>query len=84
MVIDFSFRRWELLKYVNLGKIDYYVRKGILNPKEKITIKHLQDAGIVKKVEWGVKVLGLGAEKIDYPINLEVTDASKAAIEKIQ
>jgi len=36
------------------------VKKGILNAKEPITIKHLADCGLAKKVRYGVKVLGRG------------------------
>lgn len=42
---------------MNLEKIDYYIRRGVLDPKKTITIKALVDAGIVKKVKFGVKIL---------------------------
>jgi ribosomal protein L15 len=44
----------------------------------------LVQAGIVKNVKYGVKVLGKGSEKIDYPVKLEVSDASKTVIKKLQ
>ena len=53
------------------------MKRGIINPAEAITIKVLNDVGIAKKIKSGVKVLGKGAEKLDYPIFLEVSDASK-------
>ena len=46
------------MNYVNLSTIDYYVKLGVINPNEKITIKTLVDCGITKKVEFGVKILG--------------------------
>jgi len=46
------------LDYVNLEKIDYFVKLGVLNPNETITIKTLVDLGLVKKVKFGVKILG--------------------------
>ena len=39
---------------------------------------------IVKKVEFGVKILGKGADRINYPLHFEVTDASKTAIDYIK
>lgn len=44
----------------------------------------LKDVGLTKKIKWGVKVLGKGIEEFNYPINLEVTDASANVIKKIQ
>lgn len=38
----------------------------------------------MKKVKYGVKVLGKGMEKIDYPLHLEVTDASSTVIKGIE
>lgn len=38
----------------------------------------------MKNVKYGVKILGKGLEKIDYPLNLEVSDASKMVIQKIK
>jgi len=78
------------LDYVNLETIDYYVKLQVLNPDESISIKSLVDAGIVKKVNFGVKILAKvhnnwsqGADRITYPLKLEVTDASKTAIRQI-
>ena len=42
---------------MNLDKIDYYVKLGVINPQEKITRKTLVDAGLVKKVKFGGKIL---------------------------
>ena len=50
-------RPQEILDYVNLQTIDYYVKLGILDPAETITVKTLVDAGIVKKCRFGVKIL---------------------------
>jgi hypothetical protein len=45
------------LTYLNLEKIDYYVKLGVLNPAERITIKTLVDLGVVRDVQFGVKIL---------------------------
>ena len=47
-------------------------------------MKKLHDVGLVKKVRSGVKILGKGLERIDYAIHVEVTDASKNVIKRIQ
>ena len=41
------------------------------------------DCGIIKNVKFGVKILARGADRITYPLNFEVTDASKTAIHYI-
>lgn len=74
----------EIYNTVNLADVDYFVKKGILNPNEFITIKHLNDCGLVKKVKYGVKVLGKGIDRINYPIKIEVTDASAPVIKRIE
>lgn len=74
----------QILDTVNLSQIDYFVKKGILNSSSPITIKHLVDCGLVKKVKYGVKVLGKGFENIDYPLHLEVSDASANVIKLIE
>ena len=53
----------------NLEKINYFVKLGRLDANKTITIKNLVDAGVVKKVRFGVKLLGKGSQKIDYPLN---------------
>ena len=50
-------------------------------------MKHLHDSGCNSKIEYGVKVLSTGADKLKalgIPITLEVSDASKLAIEAIK
>lgn len=43
----------------------------------------MSDCGLIKKVRFGVKILGKGIERINYPLHLEVTDASKNVIKQI-
>lgn len=78
------FNKYEDLEQINLDKIAYHIQKGDLNPHETITIKHLFDAGVVKKIEYGVKVLGRGhlkllglSQAMGVPISLEVSDATQ-------
>ena len=71
---------------VAIDKIIYMVRKKKLDPTQPITIKHMYDCGIFKRIEYGVKVLARGVHKLDtlkHPLHLEVNDASQAAIDGV-
>ena len=61
---------------INVG--DLTVFKG----KEKVSIDDILQAGCVKKMQDGVKLLSGG--EIDFPIKIAVHRASQKAIEKIQ
>ena len=52
------FKSGKALETVNLGKIAYFLKRGWIDPSEKITIKLLIDRGLVSKCKNGVKVLG--------------------------
>ncbi|KAK9233257.1 hypothetical protein WN943_023506 [Citrus x changshan-huyou] len=70
---------------VGLGKIAYLINAGKIDSHELITMKTLKDAGAIgKQIEDGVRLMGRGAEKIKWPIHLEVsrvTVRAKAAVE---
>ena len=70
------------LKALNVEKLQKFVDKGRLDPSKPITMKELFDANIVGKIPHGVKLLGRG--HITTPVNIEVTRASKSAIEAIE
>jgi large subunit ribosomal protein L15 len=61
---------------INVG--DLTVFKG----KEKVNIEDILQAGCIKKMKDGVKLLSDG--EIDFPIKISVHRASQKAIEKIQ
>lgn len=50
--------------------------------KEKIDIQAFMEAGLIKEMKAGVKLLSNG--EIDFPINIVVHKATKKAIEKIK
>jgi large subunit ribosomal protein L15 len=61
------------------------INVGDLTPfkgKEKVNIEDILQAGCVKKVKDGVKLLSGG--EIDFPVKIAVHRASQKAIEKIQ
>ena len=81
------FNRDPDLETLNLSSVAYHLEKGHLNSDETITMKSLVDAGVVSKINRGVKLLGKGAEKfnaLNTPINLEVSDASAEAIDAVK
>jgi len=74
---------------VNVGTIQDYIDMGRLRvgtADDPITIKDLCDAGITKKstVKHGVKLLANGSERLRSSIQIEISRASKAAIDAIE
>jgi large subunit ribosomal protein L15 len=77
--------RREMLS-IDLQTIHEYIIRGRLIPKanEMLTMKDLVEAGITTNPLEGVKLLGKGGENFNIPIHLEVSQASKSAIEAIE
>eukprot|EP01147_Barroeca_monosierra_P005405 gene5405-7142_t len=70
---------------VNLDDISSAVEAGKIDPNQTITMKILKDAGLIgRQVKHGVKLLARGKEKLATPIEIEVSRASKTAIEAIE
>eukprot|EP01135_Chromosphaera_perkinsii_P011659 Nk52_evm1s2469 gene=Nk52_evmTU1s2469 len=68
---------------VGLGKLQYFIDMGKIDPTEKITLKTLRDAGVVSKskvMRDGVKLLGTGGERFVTPVDIEVNKATPTAI----
>ncbi len=42
-----------------MGKIDYYIKKNVIDPKQTITLKTLVDCGLTKakSTKFGIKIL---------------------------
>ena len=70
------------LKALNVEKLQQFIDKGRLDAEKPITMKELFDSNIVGKIPHGVKLLGRG--HIKTPVRIEVTRASKSAIEAIE
>lgn len=70
---------------VGLGKIAKLINAGKIDSSELITMKTLKDTGAIgKQIGDGVRLMGRGAEHIQWPIHLEVsrvTVRAKAAVE---
>ena len=68
---------------VNLDTIQLKLDRNLLNPNKLVTMKNLVACGAVgRNVGDGVKLLAKG--NVSVPIQIEVTRASKRAIEKIE
>ncbi|KAJ7968747.1 50S ribosomal protein L15 [Quillaja saponaria] len=70
---------------VGLGKIAFLINKGKIDSSELITMKTLKDTGAIgKQIKDGVRLMGRGAEKIKWPIHLEVSRVTVRAKEAVE
>ena len=69
-------------RVVNLGRLQIAIDAGKLDPEVTITEDSLRQAGVIKTVGDGVRVLAKG--ELKAKINMEVTGASKAAVAAIE
>ncbi|MGV6806245.1 MAG: 50S ribosomal protein L15 [Ruegeria sp.] len=67
---------------INLGLIQKFVDAGKLDAKSAITEDLLVASGLVRRKLDGVRILAKG--EVSAKLNLEVTGASKAAIEAVE
>jgi len=67
---------------VNLGLIQKFVDAGKLDAKSAITEDALLESGLVRRKLDGVRVLAKG--EVTGKLNLEVTGASKSAVEAVE
>lgn len=70
---------------VGLGKIAKLINAGKIDSSELITMKTLKETGAIgKQIEDGVRLMGRGAEHIQWPIHLEVSRVTVRAKEAIE
>lgn len=72
---------------LNLGTLAYHIEKGNIDTSKTITMKDMFDAGLLSKVQYGVKLLSKGADKfvdLKLPVSIEISDASLSAIEAVK
>ena len=67
---------------VNLGQIEKFIEAGKLKADDTITEQALVDCGMVRRRRDGVRVLAKG--ELKSKLKLEVTGASKAAVEAVE
>ncbi|KAJ2674820.1 YmL10 [Coemansia spiralis] len=71
------------LQPLNLDKIQHWINTGRLDASKPITLREIHKSNLVRFKE-GVTLLGRGAHVLTTPITIEVTKASKQAIERIE
>ncbi|GJW05264.1 50S ribosomal protein L15-like protein [Tanacetum coccineum] len=70
---------------VGLGKIARLINAGKIDSSELITMKTLKDTGAIgKQIRDGVRLMGRGAEQIQWPIHLEVSRVTVRAKEAVE
>jgi large subunit ribosomal protein L15 len=67
---------------VNIGRIQSAIDAKKLDPKTPITVQALLDAGLIRRVHDGVRLLGHG--EIKTKVILEVTGASSGAVKAVE
>ena len=67
---------------INLSTVQSAVDAGKLDAKSVITEDLLLQSGVVRRVRDGVRLLGRG--ELTAPLKLEITGASKAAVEAVE
>ncbi|KAK4780326.1 hypothetical protein SAY87_016432 [Trapa incisa] len=70
---------------VGLGKIAKLINAGKIDSSELITMKTLKDVGAIgKQIKDGVRLMGRGAEQIQWPIHFEVSRVTVRAKEAVE
>ena len=67
---------------INLGKIQYFIKKNSINNKEKINLDLLKKLNILNKKSSKLKILGSGT--VEEKIIIEADFFSKSAKEKLE
>ena len=67
---------------INLGKIQYFIKKNSINNKEKVNLELLKKLNIINKNLTKLKILGFG--KIEDKIIIEANFFSKSAKDKLE
>ena len=78
----FNSRNRKSYAVVNLNILQKFIDTKKLDAKKAITEEVLLEAGVVRRVLDGVRILAKG--EITSKVNLEVTGASRAAIEAVE
>jgi len=78
----FNSRNRKSFAVVNLNILQKFIDAKKLDAKKAITEEVLLEAGVVRRILDGVRILAKG--EITSKVNLEVTGASKAAIEAVE
>ncbi|EDQ92627.1 uncharacterized protein MONBRDRAFT_2372, partial [Monosiga brevicollis MX1] len=69
---------------INLSKLKDFIARGKIDASQPIDMHTLWKSGAIDKIQNGVKLLGEGSADFDLPVRIEVSRASKSAIEAIE
>eukprot|EP00055_Hartaetosiga_balthica_P011589 m.53150 g.53150 ORF g.53150 m.53150 type:complete len:196 (+) comp7655_c0_seq1:90-677(+) len=70
---------------VNLDTIVDFVKEGKLDASKTIDMKAMRDSGVIgKQILHGVKLLGRGQTSFEHKLSIEVSKASKSAVEAVE
>ena len=72
----------NIIGKINLGKIQYFIKKNSINYKEKINLELLKKLNIINKKSAKLKILGSG--EIKDKITVEANFFSKSAKDKLE
>ena len=78
----FNSIRKNIIGKINLGKIQYFIKKNSINNKEKVNLELLKKLNIINKNSAKLKILGAG--KIENKIIIEANFFSKSAKDKLE
>ena len=78
----FNSIRKNIIGKINLGKIQYFIKKNSINNKEKVNLELLKKLNIINKNLTKLKILGFG--KIEDKIIIEANFFSKSAKDKLE
>ena len=78
----FNSIRKNIIGKINLGKIQYFIKKNSINNKEKVNLELLKKLNIINKNSAKLKILGSG--KIEDKIIIEANFFSKSAKDKLE
>ena len=67
---------------VSLGRVQTAIDAGKLDVTKPVTVEALKEAGVLRRVQDGVRLLGVGELKV--AVNFEIAGASKPAIEAVE
>jgi large subunit ribosomal protein L15 len=81
-----GFRNKNQTHYVplNLNRVQYLIDSGRIDASQPVNMHTLQQSGAVGRIKHGVKLLATGSEWFESKVNIEVSQASRKAIETIQ
>ncbi|TPX37606.1 hypothetical protein SmJEL517_g00635 [Synchytrium microbalum] len=74
----------EQLVHLHLDKLQHWIDTGRIDPTSQITIKELYQSRLIGGMKDGVVLLANGAETLTSKINIQVSRASKQAIESVE